>query len=230
MPVWWRRVRRHFGISAPRMAVRTHLPWWGRGALLVVLLAIIGGMWWWGFDFGQIFGGFNRKEIEARLVILETEAAKLRTEASDLRARNTALESELAHDASGAQEALTRQATRAVGRERAAQGRARVPAEAGHPTRARRSACRSSGSRSSRTATTCGATACSSSAAAARRTNSTAMSWSRPRHRAVRTGTDRPPRIILLPEDEPGQRAALNLKFKYYQRVEGRFRVPPGTA
>jgi hypothetical protein len=34
---------------------------------VVSSLAIIAGMWWWGFDFGQIFGGFNRKEVEARL-------------------------------------------------------------------------------------------------------------------------------------------------------------------
>jgi hypothetical protein len=36
------------------------------------------------------------------------------------------------------------------------------------------------------------------------------------------------PRTILLPEDEPATAPALILKFKYYQRVEGRFRVPPG--
>ena len=62
---WRRRIRRHFGISAPRMAVRTRLPWWSRGAIAAVLLVVIAGMWWWGFDFGQIFGGFNRKEVEA---------------------------------------------------------------------------------------------------------------------------------------------------------------------
>jgi len=56
----WRRVRRHFSISAPRMAVRTHLPWPWRAAIAASLLALVGGMWWWGFDFGQIFGGFNR--------------------------------------------------------------------------------------------------------------------------------------------------------------------------
>src|SRR5512132_1412193 len=95
MAFWGRRLRQHFGISAARMAVRTRLPWWGRGVLLAITLAVIGGMWWWGFDFGQILGGFNRKEIQERLVTLESDAAKWRTEASDLRARNSALESEL---------------------------------------------------------------------------------------------------------------------------------------
>ena len=62
-------------------------------------------MWWWGFDFGQIFGGFNRKEIEQRLSTLEADTAKFRSEATELRARNTTLESELAMtrgDAGGA--------------------------------------------------------------------------------------------------------------------------------
>src|SRR5260221_9685527 len=106
MPLWWRRVRQNFGISAPRMAVRTHLPWWGRVALLAALLLMIGGMWWWGFDFGQILGGFNRKEVEARLITLEAENAKFRTEVTELRTRNSTLESELAMT-KGAQEALT---------------------------------------------------------------------------------------------------------------------------
>ena len=33
---------------------------------------------------------------------------------------------------------------------------------------------------------------------------------------------------LTLPDDQPETRSALGLKFKYYQRVEGRFRVPPG--
>jgi hypothetical protein len=34
--------------------------------------------------------------------------------------------------------------------------------------------------------------------------------------------------ILTLPEDQPESKSALSLKFKYYQRVEGRFRVPDG--
>ena len=100
-----------------------------RGALVAVLLVVIGGMWWWGYDFGQIFGGFNRKEVEQRLSTLEADAAKFRSEATELRARNTTLESELAMTR-GTQEALTRQAAETIRRERPAEGRTRVPAEA----------------------------------------------------------------------------------------------------
>ena len=34
--------------------------------------------------------------------------------------------------------------------------------------------------------------------------------------------------ILTLPDDQPEAKPALALKFKYYQRVEGRFRVPEG--
>jgi hypothetical protein len=89
-------LRRHFGISAPRMAVRTHLPWPWRAVVVGTLLAVVAGMWWWGFDFGQILGGFNRKEVDAKLTALETEAVLLRRETGQLRARSALLESELA--------------------------------------------------------------------------------------------------------------------------------------
>ena len=88
MPAWWRRVRRHFGISAPRMAVRTHLSWPWRAVVAVTLVVVVGGMWWWGFDFGQILGGMNRKETAAKIAGLETEAAQLRTETTQLRAKS----------------------------------------------------------------------------------------------------------------------------------------------
>jgi len=34
---------------------------------------------------------------------------------------------------------------------------------------------------------------------------------------------------IQIPDDDPSASPALRLKFKYYQRVEGRFRVPQGS-
>ncbi len=107
-PVWWRRVRQHFGISAPKMAVRTHLPWWGRAAIAGTLLALVAGMWWWGFDFGQIFGGFNRKAVEAQLATAEADAQRYAQESAALRQANSALETELAMTR-GAQAALSKQ-------------------------------------------------------------------------------------------------------------------------
>jgi len=226
MSLWWRRVRQHFGISAPRMAVRTHLPWWGRGALLAALLAIIGGMWWWGFDFGQIFGGFNRKEVEARLVTLEADAAKFRTEATDLRARNSTLESELAMTR-GAQEALSRQTTELSGEN------AQLKEELAFLQKLVSDSSKTVGLQIQRLAV-------EPDGEDMYRYSLLVVRGGSPKDDfegtvvlqatlAPAEGAQAIAKVIQLPDDEPALAPALTLKFKYYQRVEGRFRVPAGA-
>jgi len=225
MPSSWRRVRRHFGISAPRMAVRTHLPWWGRGAVLVALLVVIAGMWWWGFDFGQIFGGFNRTEVEARLAQLEIDAARFRAEATDLRARNTTLESELAMT-QGKQEALSRQAVLLSSEN------AQLKEELAFLQKLVSDTSKTVGLAIQRLDI-------EQDGEDMWRYSLLIVRGGSPKDdfvgtvslRATLTSAagDASTRIIQLPEDEPEAAPALNLKFKYYQRVEGRFRVPHGT-
>jgi hypothetical protein len=227
MTVWWRRVRQHFGISAPRMAVRTHVPWWGRGALVVALLAIIAGMWWWGFDFGQIFGGFNRKEVEARLAVLESDATKLRNEASELRARNTRLESELAMT-KGAQEALSRQTTELSGEN------AQLKEELFFLQKLVSDSSKTVGLQIQRIAVEQDGDDMWRYSLLIVRGGSPADEFVgtvvlRATISGAAPGADAPPKVIQLPDDEPEAGPTLSLKFKYYQRVEGRFRVPPGT-
>jgi hypothetical protein len=221
-------VRQNFGISAPRMAVRTHLPWWGRGAIVLTLIAIIAGMWWWGFDFGQIFGGFNRKEIESRLVTLEAEAKKLRSEAFELRTRNSSLESELAMTR-GSQETQQKQSVELSGEN------AQLKEELAFLQKLVSDSSKQTGLQLQRLTV---------------EPDGDEM-W----HYSlliVRGGSPKdefvgnvvlqatlapipgaPPGIhgsvLVLPEDQPESKPALMLKFKYYQRVEGRFRVPAGT-
>ena len=66
------------------MAVRTHLSWPWRAAA-VARCRVVAGMWWWGFDFGQILGGFNRKEVEARLATLESKTNRTKNGNNRLR-------------------------------------------------------------------------------------------------------------------------------------------------
>jgi hypothetical protein len=35
--------------------------------------------------------------------------------------------------------------------------------------------------------------------------------------------------MLILPDDQPETAPSLKLQFKYYQRIEGSFRVPPGA-
>jgi hypothetical protein len=226
-PLWWRRVRQHFGISAPRMAVRTHLPWWGRGTILLVLVAIISGMWWWGYDFGQIFGGFNRKEVEAKLVTLDAESVKLRAETAELRARNSTLESELGM-MRGAQETMTKQSTELSGEN------AQMKDELAFLQKLVSDSSKQIGLQIQRLS--------------AERDNDDMWHYNL---LVVRGGSPKDEfdgSVVLqvtlaplsnapagtravtltLPDDQPDTQPALALKFKYYQRLEGRFRVPPG--
>ncbi len=226
MASWWRRLRRQFGIAAPRMAVRTHLPWWGRGTLAVALVAIIGGMWWWGFDFGQIFGGFNRKEVEAKLSTLAADLERYRAEAVELRSRNATLESELAMS-KGSQEALSRQVTELSGE--AAQAKEelaflqRLVADAskGEGVSIQRLKLEPDGDDVWRY-----------SFIVVRGGNPKDEFIGRIVVRATLTGAAGDPappaHAVELPTDRPEQAPSLNLKFKYYQRVEGQFQVPPG--
>ena len=226
MPALWRRMRQHFGISAPRMAVRTHLPWWGRGAVALTLLAIIGGMWWWGFDFGQILGGFNRKEIETRLVSLEADATRFRTEAAELRARNATLESELAMTR-GKQEALTKQTMELTGEN------AQLKEELAFLQKLVSDSSKTVGLQIQRLDV-------EPDGDDTWRFSVLVVRGGSPKDefvgtmvlRATLAGTpsgDGGARVLQIPDDDPEASPALRLKFKYYQRVEGRFKVPVGS-
>jgi hypothetical protein len=223
----WRRVRRNFGISAPRMAVRTHLPWWGRGAIVLTLLAIIAGMWWLGFDFGQIFGGFNRKEIETKMITLESDAKRLRSEAGELRTRNSTLESELAM-ARGSQETQQKQSIEL------ASENAQLKEELAFLQKLVSDSSKQVGLQLQRLAV-------ERDSDEMWHYNLLVVRGGSPKDEfegsvvlqaTLAPAPGAPPAahglILTLPDDQPEVKSALTLKFKYYQRVEGRFRVPAG--
>lgn len=230
LPASWRRTRRffkHFRIDAPRMSVRSRLPWPWRVVAAMSLLAVVGGMWWWGFDFGQIFGGFNRKEVEAHLSALDAENATLQAEAARLRARTSQLESELGMT-TGAQATLRKQAQELANENSQLKEELtflqKLVADSNKQTglaiqrlvveRERDDAWHFSvlvvrgGNPKDEfdgTVTLQAAIQPGSGGAAAR------------------------PTIVTLPDEQPESAPALRLKFKYYQRVEGTIRVPSGA-
>jgi len=219
-------MRAHFGISAPRMAVRTHLPWWSRGALVATLLVIIAGMWWWGFDFGQIFSGFIRKEIEQKLVTLEADATKNRSEATELRARNSSLESEFSMNR-GNQEALSKQATELAGEN------AQLKEELAFLQKLVSDSSKNIGLQIQRmTVEPDGEDMWRYSVLVVRGGSpKDEFAGTVVLHATLAPGSDggTTPKVLVLPDDDPAAASTLTLRFKYYQRVEGRFRVPPGA-
>ena len=209
------------------MAVRTHLPWWGRVAIVLALVAMIAGMWWWGFDFGQIFGGFNRKEIEARIATLDAESKKLKVEAFDLRARNSTLESEIAM-ARGSQETQQKQSL-----ELSAEN-AQLREELVFLQKLVSDSSKQVGLQLQRLSL-------ERDSDEMWRYNLLVVRGGSPKDEfegnIILQATLAPApgapagthgMVLTLPDDQPEAKPALTLKFKYYQRVEGRFRVPAG--
>ena len=211
------------------MAVRSRLPWPWRAVVGVCLLAVVGGMWWWGYDFGQIFGVVNRKEIETRIAALESENAELRKENAQLHAKAMQQESELAM-ASGAQASLSRQALEL------STENSQIKEELVFMQKLVADSNKQVGLSIQRLSID--------------RERDDAWHYSlllvrggSPKEELVGrvtlqvtvqpagSGGPPPPRptIVTLPDEQPGTAAALMLKFKYYQRLEGTIDVPNGS-
>ena len=208
--------------------MRSRLPWPWRATVVIGLLIIIAGMWWWGFDFGQIFGGFNRKEITAKLATLESDNEKMRAEATTLRARNSQLESEIAMT-TGAQTTLSKQTLELMAEN------TQLKEELSFLQKLVSDSNKQVGLAIQRLTV--------------EHERDDAWHYS---VLVVRGGTPRDefegalalqatvqppsaggvparPTVLTLPDEQPELTSALKLKFKYYQRLEGTIRVPPGA-
>ena len=70
-------LRRRLSISAPRMTVRSHLPWPVRWAVAALMLGFSAALALWAFEFGKSIAGIDRDAGE--------ELQRLRLEVSQLR-------------------------------------------------------------------------------------------------------------------------------------------------
>ena len=85
MPSLLKRIRRRFGISAPRMTVRTHLAWYWRWLGMMVVAAVTLAVAAWMYDAGRRFAGFDRSEIQEEMTQLRSTVARLEGETEKLR-------------------------------------------------------------------------------------------------------------------------------------------------
>lgn len=81
----FRLLRRRLTISAPRMAVRSAMPWPFRWALLAIVLGFCSAIGLWAFEFGKDIAGLEKGSKE-ELVQLRAAAAALQTEVLTLKA------------------------------------------------------------------------------------------------------------------------------------------------
>jgi cell division protein FtsB len=75
----WKLLRRRMSISAPRMIVRSHLPWPLRWIALALVFGFSAALALWAFEFGKSIAGLDR-DAKAELSQLRIEVAKLRAE------------------------------------------------------------------------------------------------------------------------------------------------------
>ncbi len=95
MPNLIRRIRGRFGISAPKMTVRTHVAWYWRWLGMIVAGGASLALAAWIYDAGRRFAGFDRSEVEQELSQLRATTARLQEEMKGLRAIADASESRL---------------------------------------------------------------------------------------------------------------------------------------
>jgi hypothetical protein len=103
------KLRQRFGIAAPKVSVRTHVPWYLRWLGLAVALVLSVALAAWTWDAGRRFAGFDRSEVEQELAAARGELAKLREELERLRALANAADSKVAIERT-AQQKLAQQA------------------------------------------------------------------------------------------------------------------------
>ncbi|HEU4459227.1 MAG TPA: DUF6776 family protein [Methylibium sp.] len=75
----WKLLRRRLSISAPRMIVRSHLPWPLRWIVFALALGFSAALALWAFEFGKDIAGVDRIG-KAELQRLRLDVAELRSE------------------------------------------------------------------------------------------------------------------------------------------------------
>lgn len=75
----FRLLRRRLTISAPRMAVRSAMPWPIRWAIVAIVLGFCAAIGLWAFEFGKGIAGLDRNATQ-ELATLREEVTRLRDE------------------------------------------------------------------------------------------------------------------------------------------------------
>jgi hypothetical protein len=90
-----KNIKRRFGIAAPRVAVRTHVPWYWRVLVTGVLIGLVMVIAWGTFDFGRRLAGFHRMESDKEQDRLSRQLESLKAENDALRRTLAAAERQL---------------------------------------------------------------------------------------------------------------------------------------
>jgi multidrug efflux pump subunit AcrA (membrane-fusion protein) len=93
-----RTLKRRFGIFAPRVAVRAHLPWYWRWLGYITLGALVVGIGWTTYDYGMELAGFRQSEAQRVISRMSEEIQSRDTRIAELRTQVAATERQLQID------------------------------------------------------------------------------------------------------------------------------------
>ena len=217
-------LRRRFGISAPKLSVRTHWSWKVKGTILGVTAMVLAGLFYGGFDAGRIFAGFNVGKVQEEQQRLTSELATARSENEQLK-RDTIELTNNSQMALGAKDVLSKQIVTLQ------QENTQLKEEAAFFEKLMGN---KSGAKNGLAVQRLQAERDSVDTYRFRALVVQGNSESPFKGRLSLTATvvndrDGKRSNINLPEDEPILLASLGLDFKTYQRVEGTFKVPPNA-
>ena len=95
MAQFFRSLKRRFGITAPKVAVHAHVPWYWRWLGYVALGALVVGVGWTTYDFGMELAGFRQSEAARAQGKLKEEIKQRTAENAELRSQVTAAERQM---------------------------------------------------------------------------------------------------------------------------------------
>ncbi len=88
-------IQRKFGISAPRVMVRTHVPWYLRWLGLIVVGGLLFGIVVSTYDYGMDFAGFRQREADRTLEKFMEKINSQQNEIAELRSKVTNAERQM---------------------------------------------------------------------------------------------------------------------------------------
>jgi hypothetical protein len=80
-----KRLRQRFGISAPKVAIRTHVAWYWRALAMIGVLSISLALAAWIFDAGRRIAGFDSNESVREIQALRNYVMEIDEELTKLR-------------------------------------------------------------------------------------------------------------------------------------------------
>lgn len=207
----WRTLRRRLHVRAVLL-----------GCLALLAMAAVA----WALDIGGLLGGTTRRELAARVDALSVEVGRAQAEASTLRRRSSELETQLAME-KGTEEALNRQVTDL------STENARLKEDLAFLQRLVADSSEPAGVTIPRLTLERESDQAWHYAVLVVRGGTPAEDY----HGALVLEATLAPgtkagaavQAVTLPADQPDSAGNLTLRFKYYQRVEGTLRVPPGS-